>query len=72
MSFRMSHYFICYFCQSICFLNQFDNGGIQNKESRIENSNIMTKPYYIEIPRSLSDVVANWNLPMHRWLKKCK
>jgi porcupine-like protein len=69
MSFRMSHYFICYFCQSICFLNQFEYKN-QNKNS-IDNSNKIARPYFIEIPRSLSDVVANWNIPMHKWLKKC-
>ncbi|KAK7503550.1 hypothetical protein BaRGS_00005089 [Batillaria attramentaria] len=29
----------------------------------------VSKPYNIEIPRSLVEVVTNWNLPMHYWLK---
>jgi hypothetical protein len=32
----------------------------------------VSKPQYIELPRSLVDVVTNWNLPMHFWLKNCK
>ena len=29
----------------------------------------IVKPIDIEIPRSLVDVVVNWNIPMHYWLK---
>ena len=29
-------------------------------------------PLAVEIPRSLVEVVTNWNLPMHYWLKTCK
>ncbi|CAF1041668.1 unnamed protein product [Rotaria sp. Silwood1] len=33
------------------------------------NSSSIVKPSHIEIPHSLVDVVVNWNLPMHYWLK---
>ncbi|CAF3798279.1 unnamed protein product [Adineta steineri] len=33
------------------------------------DSSSIVKPFHIEIPRSLVDVVVNWNLPMHYWLK---
>jgi hypothetical protein len=29
----------------------------------------IVKPFHIELPHSLVDVVVNWNLPMHYWLK---
>ena len=32
----------------------------------------VTKPFYVELPRSLVEVVTNWNLPMHNWLKNCR
>ena len=32
----------------------------------------VTEPHNIEVPRSLVDVVVSWNIPMHKWLKKCK
>lgn len=33
------------------------------------NSSSIVKPFHIELPHSLVDVVVNWNLPMHYWLK---
>jgi O-palmitoleoyl transferase len=32
-------------------------------------SSSIVKPMHIELPHSLVDVVVNWNLPMHFWLK---
>lgn len=32
----------------------------------------VTKPHKLELPRSLVQVVVNWNIPMHNWLKQCK
>lgn len=32
----------------------------------------VTRPLSVELPRSLVEVVTNWNLPMHNWLKTCK
>ncbi|KAJ8887535.1 hypothetical protein PR048_013751 [Dryococelus australis] len=29
----------------------------------------VVRPYFIEIPRSLVQVVVYWNMPMHNWLK---
>jgi len=31
----------------------------------------VTSPLQIEFPRSLVEVVINWNVPMHTWLKTC-
>lgn len=56
LSFRLSHYFVSYLSQAICSLNG-------------SSRNIVTHPVYIELPRSLLDVVTNWNFAMHHWLK---
>ena len=32
----------------------------------------IAQPHNIEVPRSLVEVVVSWNIPMHKWLKKCK
>ena len=32
----------------------------------------VTRPCFIELPRSLVETVSNWNLPMHYWLKICE
>lgn len=37
--------------------------------SHNSNSSSIVKPSHIELPHSLVDVVVNWNLPMHYWLK---
>ncbi|XP_014673226.1 PREDICTED: protein-serine O-palmitoleoyltransferase porcupine-like [Priapulus caudatus] len=29
----------------------------------------VARPYHVELPRSLVEVVTNWNVPMHNWLK---
>ncbi len=37
--------------------------------STTSHSSSIVKPFQIELPHSLVDVVVNWNLPMHYWLK---
>ncbi len=32
----------------------------------------ITRPWHVELPRSLVEVVIHWNVPMHTWLKTCK
>ena len=32
----------------------------------------MVHPVAVEIPRSMSMVATNWNLPMHKFLKNCE
>ncbi|CAF0937932.1 unnamed protein product [Brachionus calyciflorus] len=64
-SFRQSNYFICYFAQFIVNLNQFESFNSKEK-----NEFIIVRQRMIELPRSMVNVVTNWNLPMHYWLKK--
>lgn len=58
-SFRSSHYFVSYLSETSSQLS-----GLDIRE--------VARPAYIEIPRSLVEVVVYWNMPMHYWLKTCK
>ncbi|XP_063885813.1 protein-serine O-palmitoleoyltransferase porcupine-like isoform X4 [Scylla paramamosain] len=55
-SFRSSHYFVSYLSVTSAQLS-----GLDIRE--------VARPAYIEIPRSLVEVVVYWNMPMHYWLK---
>jgi O-palmitoleoyl transferase len=67
LSFRFGHYFICYFCQSIYALNQIN---FKYNKLSIESNHQIVNASFIEWPRSMINVVTNWNLPMHFWLKE--
>ena len=76
-SFRYSNYFICLFIQSICILNQIKlhDKAVESKSSKSKEVNLeefkVVQVRRIELPRSLAQIVINWNIPMHYWLKKC-
>ncbi|XP_058805464.1 protein-serine O-palmitoleoyltransferase porcupine [Phymastichus coffea] len=58
LSFRTSHYFICFLASSLMMVSGFPI-----------SQTLITKPLEIEVPRSLVQVVVSWNIPMHNWLK---
>ncbi|XP_059047508.1 protein-serine O-palmitoleoyltransferase porcupine [Achroia grisella] len=62
-AFRMSHYFV----SSMSVVSMISAGfGLTNDcHSELQ----VTKPTFIELPRSLVQVVIYWNMPMHQWLK---
>ncbi|KAJ8734627.1 hypothetical protein PYW08_013877 [Mythimna loreyi] len=62
-AFRMSHYFV----SSLSIVSMISAGfGLTNDcHSEVH----VTKPFFIELPRSLVQVVIYWNMPMHQWLK---
>lgn len=62
-AFRMSHYFV----SSLSITSMICAGfGLTNDcHSELQ----VTKPLFIELPRSLVQVVICWNIPMHQWLK---
>lgn len=62
-AFRMSHYFVS--SMSIVSMLSAGFGLTNNCYSELQ----VTKPYFIELPRSLVQVVVFWNMPMHQWLK---
>ncbi|THD21812.1 putative protein-cysteine N-palmitoyltransferase porcupine [Fasciola hepatica] len=71
-SFRFSHYFVSY--SSDTFLATFGVGysvanGDQPARSPIDGAVHVTHMLEMEFPRSLVEIVVNWNLPMHTWLK---
>uniref|UniRef100_A0A915J4I2 Protein-serine O-palmitoleoyltransferase porcupine n=1 Tax=Romanomermis culicivorax TaxID=13658 RepID=A0A915J4I2_ROMCU len=77
-SFRFSHYFICFVSESAVLLT--GNFLLSREDSRNDNyadkSRIrryleprVCNPLSIEFPRSLTNVVVSWNIPMHNWLK---
>ncbi|PAA75700.1 hypothetical protein BOX15_Mlig028456g1 [Macrostomum lignano] len=70
-SFRFSHYFTCYTSEATAIASgigasRYREAG--NSETKWDLR--VCKPLNVELPRSLVDVVTNWNLPMHRWLKQ--
>ncbi|CAH8831993.1 unnamed protein product [Trichobilharzia szidati] len=83
-SFRFSHYFVCISSES--FMNALgycDKYSVKSKEKLDDNNKekekstievykpfVVTRPWSIEFPRSLVEVVIHWNLPMHTWLKQ--
>ena len=66
MSFRAGHYFISFISMATAVAAGFGSTNTGHWEIFI------TEPLNIEVPRSLSEVVVSWNIPMHKWLKKCK
>ncbi|RTG89227.1 O-palmitoleoyl transferase [Schistosoma bovis] len=80
-SFRFSHYFVCISSESsMTALGYYDKYSIKsNKQENTEEKDnskvvykpiVVTRPLFIELPRSLVEVVIYWNLPMHTWLKQ--
>lgn len=71
-SFRFSHYFVSY--ASEAFLAILGVGysiphGDNGARSSVDGPIYVTRMMAVELPRSLVEVVVNWNLPMHTWLK---
>ena len=60
LAFRTSHYFISHVAMATLM-----SAGSVNKTKIVE-------PRIVEAPISLKEVIISWNIPMHRWLKKCK
>ncbi|KAI0209981.1 Protein-serine O-palmitoleoyltransferase porcupine [Lamellibrachia satsuma] len=65
-SFRFSHYFICYLSQLTLTLSGL---GMTKTNGDVRWDLTVSRPLHIEFPRSLVEVVTNWNVPMHYWLK---
>ena len=72
MSFRCSHYFVSFLSQASAVTAGFGFRPADEVNPRSRWEIAVTEPHNIEVPRSLVDVVVSWNIPMHKWLKKCK
>lgn len=62
-AFRMSHYFV----SSMSIVSMVSAGFGLTNDCHCELQ--VTKPLFVELPRSLVQVVIFWNIPMHQWLK---
>lgn len=60
-SVRCSHYFVCYLSQATL---------MSTSTNSLTYTQSIVNPWAIEFPRSLSEVIRNWNIPMHLWLKQ--
>ncbi|XP_071082740.1 protein-serine O-palmitoleoyltransferase porcupine-like [Haliotis cracherodii] len=65
-SFRFSHYFVSYISETTSTLSGLGSTVV---EDQVLWEKSVARPMSMELPRSLVDVVRNWNLPMHYWLK---
>lgn len=66
LSFRSSHYFVSFLSEASALMSGF--GHHEDEPWGLS----VARPQFIEIPRSLVQVVVYWNVPMHSWLKNCK
>lgn len=68
LAYRCSHYFICFLSQCTMLLAGFGSG-VGKKDIKRTLGYSITRPWIVEFPRSLVEVVVFWNLSMHHWLK---
>ncbi|XP_017113473.1 protein-serine O-palmitoleoyltransferase porcupine [Drosophila elegans] len=71
LSVRSSHYFVSIMAQALLVASDqgLDGIGASSKESDLLGP-LVTQPWRIEWPRSISSLVRSWNIPMHEWLKR--
>lgn len=65
--FRCSHYFISFMSSAALLIS-----GIDCETTSEVLGYQVTKPFDIELPRSLIPVVISWNIPIHLWIKTCE
>lgn len=72
MAFRFSHYFVSFLSQSMMLMAGFFEPQDQDCQTSAKMLGYrITKPWLIEMPRSIVQVVVAWNISMHIWLKTC-
>lgn len=67
LSFRTSNYFIIFLSQSVLVTSGYN---IQSDNYYLGYQ--VAQPIFIELPRSIVQVVVAWNIPVHNFLKFCK
>ncbi|KMZ10492.1 protein-serine O-palmitoleoyltransferase porcupine [Drosophila simulans] len=68
LSVRSSHYFVGIMAQALLVASDQRLDGA-TKESDMLGP-LISQPWRIEWPRSISSLVRSWNIPMHEWLKR--
>ena len=66
LSFRTSHYFVSFLSEATALASGIDSSSTGDWHVTV------TRPLNVELPRSLVEVVVNWNMPMHSFLRTCK
>ncbi|XP_059805518.1 protein-serine O-palmitoleoyltransferase porcupine-like isoform X1 [Hypanus sabinus] len=65
ISFHFSHYFVSFLSESTSTLA---GAGFGTQKENLQWDLVVSRPWNIELPRSMVEVVTSWNVPMSRWL----
>lgn len=69
LSVRSSHYFVSFLSQALLAAAGQQLDSTQHGNSKLLGD-LVSRPWHIEWPHSLSALVRCWNIPMHEWLKR--
>ncbi|XP_039569250.1 protein-serine O-palmitoleoyltransferase porcupine [Passer montanus] len=65
LSFHFSNYFVAFLSEATATLA---GSGHTERHEHLHWDLAVSRPLRVELPRSMAEVVTNWNLPMSRWL----
>ncbi|XP_065509377.1 protein-serine O-palmitoleoyltransferase porcupine isoform X1 [Caloenas nicobarica] len=65
LSFHFSNYFVAFLSEATATMA---GSGVTEHHGNLRWDLTVSRPLRVELPRSMADVVTNWNLPMSRWL----
>ncbi|KAK3565529.1 hypothetical protein QTP86_011935 [Hemibagrus guttatus] len=65
MGFHFSNYFVSYLSETTTTLS---GAGFTEEKDHLKWDLTMVNPLNVELPRSMSEAVISWNLPMSQWL----
>ncbi|NXQ56604.1 PORCN palmitoleoyltransferase, partial [Anthoscopus minutus] len=65
LSFHFSNYFVAFLSEATATLA---GSGASLHHDHLHWDLAVSRPLRVELPRSMAEVVTNWNLPMSRWL----
>ncbi|PKK16614.1 hypothetical protein A306_00015175, partial [Columba livia] len=65
LSFHFSNYFVAFLSEATATMA---GSGVTEHHGNLRWDLTVSRPLRVGLPRSMADVVTNWNLPMSRWL----
>ncbi|XP_068280774.1 protein-serine O-palmitoleoyltransferase porcupine isoform X2 [Nyctibius grandis] len=65
LSFHFSNFFVAFLSEATATVA---GSGATSHHDHLRWDLTVSRPLRVELPRSMADVVTNWNLPMSRWL----